>query len=1001
VDLSGSAAHKLVTKYKHNSLNKVVWQKTPDAGESEYWYNSVLQLRMSRNAQQRKDNNYSYTKFDNQGRVKEIGEVNTTIAQNDVITLLLTDNTFPTASASYILSDVTKTYYDLANSGISASLAQQYLRSKISWVEVYEKGASDVIATYYSYDIHGNVKSMLQQIPGLPNKRIDYRYDLISGNVSYVFYQYGQSDQFIHRYKYDTDNRLTFVATSTDGFMWENEAAYKYYLHGSLARIELGHYRDEKGGPAVQGLDYYYTLQGWIKGVNMPYAGDPGNDGNSGSVNKFTGRDAFAYALGYFHKDYLPRNTAKVRTDSRDKLWSRVNTMYGHLGMYNGNISWMSTELKKIGQDKGARWKGMQGMIYQYDQLNRIVKTRSHTIYKTTGYDPRLETTASPYDEDFSYDANGNFLTLKRKDNTGVLTDDLNYQYYANSNRLRYSSALPDIIYTGNIVQPDRIYRNITIKNTANVATGSDVTLKAVNNISFENGFNLNDNARLRAYVLTEDEGEFMYDANGSLVWDQHMSVKVEWTPFYKARKVTRQDGTVTTFRYDGAGNRIEKKTTLTDNSTTITRYVRGPGGEVLGIYDGTALSELPIYSASRIGQYKGGRLNGVHKLGLKSYELSNHLGNVLTVVSDNIRTKSDTTWATVLSARDYYAFGLDMPGRNFDLPGQLAYKYGFNGKEKLQGEFNDAGYDFDNRVYNARIGRFLSTDPLAGKTPYYSPYLFGGNKPIVAIDWNGLQEIVIHVFRRYEDGHEEFVESYKISVRTGEEVRGIYRGTLEVKVVQYNTTEYDGRGGSTAYTAVDIQYKARTGLTRGESMKYGPNDEMTFVSLLKYYSYKAMYDNPLGTGHFFAAMNGQDGSTGEHLSRWGRVMEIVDGLVSTASLASGGTSQALKSALKSWAVDFGVEQVFEMMDAPQALLFAYYATKFAHEGRQKQFKNILDKITKLAGLGVEADKLIQTLKDEHGIDLTIPLDNEEAVKSFIKDKNLGEIPTKGKKKKG
>lgn len=55
--------------------------------------------------------------------------------------------------------------------------------------------------------------------------------------------------------------RLTEVYTSADHVYWEKQAGYSYYRHGPLARTELGQLK-------VQGIDYAYTLQGWLKGVN-------------------------------------------------------------------------------------------------------------------------------------------------------------------------------------------------------------------------------------------------------------------------------------------------------------------------------------------------------------------------------------------------------------------------------------------------------------------------------------------------------------------------------------------------------------------------------------------------------------------------------------------------------------------------------------------------------------------------------------------------------------
>ena len=67
-----------------------------------------------------------------------------------------------------------------------------------------------------------------------------YDYDLISGKVKQVRLQPGRTDQFTQRYTYDHDQRITSVSTSRDGVTWEHEAAYAYFAHGPLKRMELG-----------------------------------------------------------------------------------------------------------------------------------------------------------------------------------------------------------------------------------------------------------------------------------------------------------------------------------------------------------------------------------------------------------------------------------------------------------------------------------------------------------------------------------------------------------------------------------------------------------------------------------------------------------------------------------------------------------------------------------------------------------------------------------------
>jgi RHS repeat-associated protein len=76
-----------------------------------------------------------------------------------------------------------------------------------------------------------------------------------------------------------------------------------------------------------------------------------------------------------------------------------------------------------------------------------------------------------------------------------------------------------------------------------------------------------------------------------------------------------------------------------------------------------------------------------------------------------------------------------------------LAYRYGFNGKEKDDDIQASTGVDYDYgfRMYDARIARFLSIDPLTKKYPELTPYQFASNTPIQAIDLDGKEaEIVV-----------------------------------------------------------------------------------------------------------------------------------------------------------------------------------------------------------------------------------------------------------------
>jgi RHS repeat-associated protein len=80
---------------------------------------------------------------------------------------------------------------------------------------------------------------------------------------------------------------------------------------------------------------------------------------------------------------------------------------------------------------------------------------------------------------------------------------------------------------------------------------------------------------------------------------------------------------------------------------------------------------------------------------------------------------------------------------KNSGKGGAGIYRYGFNGKEKDPEGMGGGGstYDYGFRIYNPQIARFLSVDPLTKSYPWYTPYQFAGNKPIWAIDLDGLEE--------------------------------------------------------------------------------------------------------------------------------------------------------------------------------------------------------------------------------------------------------------------
>jgi RHS repeat-associated protein len=795
-------SHTLVTTYTYNTLNQLTQQVTPDGDTTRFWYDALGRIVLSQNAKQEEvistERRYSYTRYDAQGRIAEVGELSTT---NDITAQTfatqqswLNDVSFPdlvdggAVSALNPRFQVTKTYYDAIQFSSAAArmpgTTQSNLRKRVVSAAIYPVYLGDEAdytnASHYSYDIHGNVQELVQEdstlraLDDVANSRyqsyktFEYSYDLISGNVNMLAYQHGEADAFYYRYEYDADNRVTAAYThagplisrgtnrstgsgaSAQGViasapeLWDRDAKYFYYQHGPLARTEVGQNK-------VQASDYAYTLHGWIKGVNsngLTAAYDMGNDANidptiASTLNKFVAADQYGYQLTYYDtvgkKDYT-----SITTNPAFAAQTGSSLSTSSYNLWNGNIKNMVTSIKPL-MPNGRP----QGRAFTYDQLNRIKVAQVDTAYLTGGANINTWSTGgnlNSWKETFAYDYNGNITNLVRhgKTQTGTDMDSLTYHYAAGKNQLEYV----DDIASGYLTDID-----------------------------------------------DQSSGNYSYDKIGNLISDISEEIDtIVWNVYGKIERVVRTSISSKSdleFRYDAMGNRICKIVKpragagiLSQDNWTYTYYLRDASGNVIAVYDrdferdipgGTYTDELAVkeehlYGSSRVGirsideltatttyTYSSTAGNGVlvgtyvgmnsvaasttnwsHELKRKSYELSNHLGNVLVTVSD-ARTANNsggaiTTFnAVVESADDYYVFGSTMVGRS--VSGN--YRYSFNGKEK-EGEIEEGDVDFGARIYDSKLGRWKSVDPCAKKYPHLSPYHGIGNNPICFVDVKG-----------------------------------------------------------------------------------------------------------------------------------------------------------------------------------------------------------------------------------------------------------------------
>ena len=287
------------------------------------------------------------------------------------------------------------------------------------------------------------------------------------------------------------------------------------------------------------------------------------------------------------------------------------------------------------------------------------------------------------YRTEYKYDANGNIISLLRYDKNGVLIDNLVYNYQNTANGYK--------------------------TNTNKLSSVTDL----VNN----------DGTIYKTDIKNQNQNNYKYDELGNVISDLQEEIElIDWNWKGKISKIIRFSYSLQPnieFKYDAFGNMISRTIIKKNGDIESTIFIRDPFGNVMSSYvqNGvdTKLKEQYIYSQKRIGTISENN---------KSYEISDHLGNVRTVI---------TTDNEVVAAYDYYPFGMEANSYV-----KVPYRYGFGGKEKID-EINNGNFiDFGERGYDPRIARWWSVDPWYPKYPSISPYAFVQNSPILYKEVDG-----------------------------------------------------------------------------------------------------------------------------------------------------------------------------------------------------------------------------------------------------------------------
>lgn len=222
---------------------------------------------------------------------------------------------------------------------------------------------------------------------------------------------------------------------------------------------------------------------------------------------------------------------------------------------------------------------------------------------------------------------------------------------------------------------------------------------------------------------------DFVYNYNGSMVTDRDKDITVTYNILNLPQQVKETNGTLSVnYVYTATG---QKLATLYLNGSSLVvgnRYV----GPMVYRYDVSSSTWKPDYIPTAEG-----RITWKNSTWVPQYFLTDHLGNVRSIVERNTSFSQTTGWAKQVWQQSYYPYGMALGQPYVSESNNLVY----NGKEKQDFVLNSKSLDwldYGVRMYDATIGRWHCIDPSSEKYYERSPYNYVRNNPIARVDIDG-----------------------------------------------------------------------------------------------------------------------------------------------------------------------------------------------------------------------------------------------------------------------
>lgn len=576
--LSSDVLNGLSFRYEYDNRNRVVIKKVPGAGELWMVYDVRNRLVMSQDSMLRAAGKWLYVRYDALNRPTLTGLWTNSNNRSYHEAQASASSNYPNPGSNYEI--LTETYYDnytwASGAGLSSTFISTYAGN-----------------TTYFYSASNNDFPYPQSIT--PNYQID---GLITGTKVKVL----GTGTYLYSVNFYDDRGRIIQTQSTNYSGGKDTATMQYSFSGQLLRSLHCH---GKNGANSQGHKVLtkneYDASGRLVRVSKKAGNSPETIITDNSYDE----------LGKLKKKRLGQK--RDDTDQNTYLSTHLDTLqftYNIHGWLRGinkdyargvtDTGWFGMELaydfgftqtQLNGNIAGMRWRSkgdgdQRAFGFTYDDVNRFTKA-DFTQYTSGAWN-----TSAGVDftvKNISYDANGNILTMVQKGlklASSSTIDSLAYNYYSYTNKL---AVVTDVL--------------------------SDPDTKLGD---FKDGTNLYD--------------DYEYNGNGSLTLDRNKGISnITYNHLNLPTEVKVLGKGKITYTYDASGNKLAKTTIDSTGSSVKTIETIYIG---LSIYQNDTLQFIN-HEEGRIRPKRAGFTDTM----CYDYFIKDHLGNVRTVLTDEMRS--------------------------------------------------------------------------------------------------------------------------------------------------------------------------------------------------------------------------------------------------------------------------------------------------------------------------------------------------------------------------